>query len=92
MKSWFRTNPDVVALAMIIVLILAVPMVGAAKPKLQVMYASNRVTERSLMKLEQRGQRVWQRLEERMRRFEEKFDSVAAPTARPAACTEIDSE
>lgn len=90
MKSWFRTNPDVVALAMIVV--LALPAVGAAKPKMQVLYASNRVTERSLMKLEERGQRVWQRLEERMRRFEEKFDSVAAPASRPASCTEIDSE
>lgn len=90
MKSWFRTNPDVIALAMIVT--LALPFVGAAKPKMQVLYASNRVTERSLMKLEERGQRVWQRLEERMRRFEQKFDSVAAPASRPASCTEIDSE
>lgn len=90
MKSWFRTNPDIIALAVIVV--LALPAVSAAKPKLQVMYASNRVTERSLIKLEQRGQRVWQRLEERMRRFEEKFDSVAPSRSRPAACAEIDSE
>jgi hypothetical protein len=81
LSSLLRANPDVLALALIVA--LTVPSLGAAQPRLSLIFAANRPAQ----SLELRGERVWQRLEQQMRRFEQRFDRLAPPRAR-AACTE----
>ena len=90
MKNMLSSNPDVLALAMIVA--LGVPTAGFAKPKMQFMFASDMETERSLVRMEERSQRVWQRLEDRMREFEKKFNTISGPRVRTAVCEGVESD
>jgi len=90
LASFLRTNPDVVALALLLAVCL--PMSAVARPKLHLTFASDQVHERVLNKLEERGQRVWQRLEDRMRRFEEKFDRMSMPRTKSVYCDGVESD
>ncbi|MGJ5815375.1 hypothetical protein [Paludibaculum fermentans] len=89
-SSFLRTNPDVVALA--VLLAVCLPMSAVARPKLHLTFASDQQHERTLNKLEERGQRVWQRLEDRMRRFEEKFDKMSLPRTKSTYCDGVESD
>ncbi|WP_321473038.1 hypothetical protein [uncultured Paludibaculum sp.] len=88
--SFLRANPDIVALALLLAVCL--PMSAVARPKLHLTFASDQQHERVLNKLEERGQRVWQRLEDRMRRFEEKFDKMSMPRTKSTYCDGVESD
>lgn len=90
LASFLRANPDIVALALLIAVCL--PVSAAARPKLHLTFASDQQNERVLNKLEIRGQRVWQRLEDRMRRFEEKFDRMSMPRTKSTFCDGVESD
>jgi len=74
-----RDNPDIAALALLITLL--VPQLGAAPRSARLMLASRPTAER-----------VWQRLENKMRLFEQRFDKVAPPRVRSVAVPDLESE
>ncbi len=74
-----RANPDVAALALLITLL--VPQLSAKPNRFHLTFASRPNAER-----------VWQRLENKMRLFEQRFDRVAPPRVRCVAVPEIESE
>jgi hypothetical protein len=74
-----RANPDVAALALLITLL--VPQLGAKPVVNRLTFASRPAAER-----------VWQRLENKMRSFEQRFDRVAPPRLRSVVASAIQSE
>jgi hypothetical protein len=77
MKRLLRSNPDVAAIAVAIALL--VPMAGSATPNLSLIFAGKTVGSG----LEVRAEKLWQRLEDRMKRFEDRFEQ-AAERRRPS--------
>jgi len=75
-----RANVDIVAIAMIAVTFTA--NMGFARPRMSLIYAS----DRTAYELDERAQRVWDRLERKMRSFEERFNRAAVPQVRSASC------
>ncbi|NWF83262.1 MAG: hypothetical protein HXY18_05475 [Bryobacteraceae bacterium] len=107
-----RIEPDVVAVAVLSLLMLAPALLAAGPPRsgepIRIHAASGGELEltpaRSALEgldnlsvwtaeFERRGERVWQRLSERMRVFEERFSrySTVPPPSRSIYC-ETDSE
>lgn len=89
MKSLWKSHPDAVALAVLVAGLL-IPAPGFARPKLQLTLASARQTN-TIERLEMRGQKVWRRLEDRMRRIENRFEELAPPRVQRTS-DEVDSE
>ena len=79
LASLLRANPDVAALALLITLL--VPQLSAKPNTFKLTLASRPTAER-----------VWQRLENKMRLFEQRFDRVAPPRVRCVTALEIESE
>jgi hypothetical protein len=79
LASLLRANPDVASLALLITLL--VPQLGAKPNAFHLTLASRPTAER-----------VWQRLENKMRLFEQRFDRVAQPRVRCVTTPEIESE
>ncbi|GEM_PF-6394104 len=75
-----RANPDIAAIAVIAVLFTA--NLGYAGPRMSLTFAS----DRTAYEMDQRAIRVWERLEQRMRSFEERFNRAAVPQVRSASC------
>ncbi len=73
-----RANPDVAAIALLIALL--VPGVGHANSSLSLIFTA----DRSSRELDVRARKLWQRLEDRMRSFEDRFDRAASPE-RPSS-------
>lgn len=81
-----RGNPDVAAIALLLALLI--PGAGQANSSLSLIFT----TDRPAHALDVRAQQVWQRLEDRMRRFEERFERVAAPSQRSGETLDIAAE
>ena len=79
LAALLRDNPDIAALALLITLL--VPLLGAKPNAFHLTLASRPSAER-----------VWQRLENKMRLFEQRFDRVAPPRVRSVASPDIESE
>lgn len=108
----FRMEPDVVAVAVLSILMLAPALLAARPPRSGGAFRIHAVSARAFERMpprsalerldnlsvwtaefERRGERVWQRLSERMRAFEERFArySTVPPPSRNIYC-ETDSE
>jgi hypothetical protein len=74
-----RANPDVAALALLITLL--VPQLGVKPGGFHLTFASR-----------PKAERVWQRLENKMRLFEQRFSRIAPPRVRCVTAPEIESE
>jgi len=83
-----RSHPDAIAIAALVVYLLVAPAIEA-RPRMELTLAS---AKRGGQTLEQKGQRVWQRLEERLRRYEDRFERVAPPARARDGFNEVDSE
>lgn len=70
-------NPDVAAIVLLIALL--VPVTSQATPNLSLIFAGNTAAR----SLDVRAEKLWQRLEDRMRRFEDRFQQ-AGQTRRPS--------
>jgi len=79
LASILRANPDVAAMALLITLL--VPQLGAKPNAIRLTLASRPTAEQ-----------IWQRLETKMRLFEERFDRVVPPKVRCVATPEVASE
>ncbi|MBI5085412.1 MAG: hypothetical protein HZB13_12540 [Acidobacteria bacterium] len=78
-NSSFRANIDAVALALIV--LFSVPVEALPQPAPELIAAANRPAQA----LTEKGERVWRRLEQKMQRFEQRFDRLAAPCSRGAS-------
>jgi hypothetical protein len=79
LAALLRANPDVAALALLITLL--VPQLSARPKGFHLTLASRPNAER-----------VWQRLENKMRLFQQRFEKVTPPRVRCVAVPEIESE
>lgn len=79
LASLLRANPDVAALALLITLL--VPQLGAKPNSIRLTLASRPTAEC-----------VWQRLENKMRLFEQRFDKVVPPRVHSVHVPDIESE
>ena len=79
LASSLRANPDIAALALLITFL--VPQLSAKPNSFRLTLASRPTAER-----------VWQRLENKMRTFEQRFDRVAPSRVRCVTAPEIESE
>ena len=79
LASLLRANPDIAALALLITLL--VPQLSAKPNALHLTFASRPSAER-----------VWQRLENKMRQFEQRFDRIAPPRVTCVTATDIESD
>lgn len=79
LSTVIRANPDIAALALLVVLL--VPPIGVQPNPLRLIFASRPSAES-----------VWQRLDYKMRRFEQRFDRAVPPRVRTARAHALASE
>ncbi|HEY3441290.1 MAG TPA: hypothetical protein VGK29_11080 [Paludibaculum sp.] len=77
-----RDNPDIAALALLITLL--VPQLGGTPRSIRLTLASRSTAPTA--------ERIWQRLENKMRMFEQRFDKVAPPRARCVNTPDVEAE
>lgn len=81
-----RANPDVAAIALLVALLA--PGVGQANSRLSLIFTA----DRSARQFDVRAQQLWQRLEDRMRSFEDRFQRATQPSRRYSESLDIAAE